>query len=154
MRQNVRENQIQYRQKSQLVRPTGRLKHPVTGKSFPDTSGKKSVLLIHRGNKKLITSRLARHLWKNGLVTRLSSKKPLVLLLKPTSSSRKDDLIIEKYQSALLSRTHREHREELIHQIKKAKTGKPRKAYNEQPAEPLPYVRLPYTFGRELNDRA
>jgi len=157
LRQNVREHQIQYRQKSQLLQPVGRLKTPFAGNRRKGCSGaqeKRSVLLVHRGEKRLISNKRARHLLKRRLVTILSPKNPLVLLVKSISSQRKDDLIIEKYQSSLLSRTHREHREELIHQIKKAKTGKPRKAYNEQPAEPLPYVRLPYTFGRELNDRA
>lgn len=68
------------------------------------------------------------------------SQKPFVLKATP---------IIERvYSSNFVCRQLREHREELISQVSKAKTGKPRRAYNEAIKQGR-YVRLPYGFGRD-----
>lgn len=97
------------------------------------------VLVIGEEPDYWVKIKQARHLLHARLAV-IHSKKPFVLKAGP---------VIERiYFSNFVCRKLREHRDELIHQVSKAKTGKPRRAYNEVFKQGR-YIRLPHGFGRE-----
>jgi hypothetical protein len=112
----------------------------------PASGGVNCVLVIGDKSNYWITAKQARYKLRERLAVILSSK-PFVLKEARARASLKDDLIIEKVFSCLVSRKMREHREELIHQVSMARNGKPRKAYIESAREPSPYVPVPFGFG-------
>lgn len=85
----------------------------------------------------------ARHMIRDRRAVVLS-QKPFVLREYFHSS-----LIVERiFHSNFVCRQLREHREELLSQVSKARTGKPRRAYNEIIKEAR-YTPLPHGFGRD-----
>ena len=154
MSQNVRPAKLKYTQKC-ILPPSGRRK---TTPSPQDLHIKASaphrencVLVIGVEADYLVKIKQARHLLRQCLAIKLSSE-PFVICEVSPSRPCKDDLIIEKVFSCLVSRKMREHREELIHQVSKARTGKPRKAYVEKFIDPGSYVPIPFGFGSDCYD--
>ena len=127
--------------------PSGRHKNPRKGTI---KGGEKCALVIGKRSNYWITVKQARHKLRSRLAVVVGSN-PLILQEFRPSRSTKDDLIIEKVYSALVCRKMREHRDELIHQISKARFGKPRRAYKKQPDLFEGYIPLPYGFG--LDDK-
>ena len=146
--ENVRVKALKYRQKEENLPPSGRRKNPRQcgpEKKGPALGRENCVLVIGNRSNYWTTAKQARYKLRKRLAVILSSK-PFIIQEKHPSRPVKDDLIIEKVFSSLACRSLRVHREELHYLILKAKTGKPRKAYIDQPADPLPYVPLPCGF--------
>ena len=138
---SVRGLQLKYK-KASWGAPSGRRKNP---RKKP-TGGENCALVIGKESNYWITVKQARHKLHKRLAVFYSSK-PFIIREISVSHPPDDDLIVEKVYSALLCRRLREHRDELIHQIAKARFGKPRRAYEKQPDTSRAYVPLPLGFG-------
>lgn len=141
---NVRDVKLKYTAKATLP-PTGRRKTP--SQAFPRKRGRAPrrenyVLVIGEEASYWVKIKQARYMLRDRLAVMLSSQ-PFVIEALP---------IIERVYSCLVCRRLRVHREELIHQVSVARTGKPRRAYAEY-MEDTGYIPLPCDFGREINDR-
>lgn len=138
---SVRGLQLKYK-KASWGAPSGRRKNPC---KKPISGGENCALVLGKKSNYWITVKQARRKLHKRLAV-FCSTKPFIIREISVSHPPDDDLIIEKVYSALLCRQMREHRDELIHQISKARTGKPRRAYIK-PFYDDPYVPLPFGFG-------